>query len=322
MSQLLDRSALNRGASRYRAIACLVLCGAWWPLFAIVSVQNAEAFSGQLQVQQQQQQQQQQQATAGSIVGVVTASGRPVAGAIVSVADQGVITREDGTFLLDGVSGEVVLTVRMIGYARYDQPVVVSGETRVNIELGPQSAALEEIVAVAERPFRLRLGSWLWFVVVLVGLEVGLRVRGRPQQTIRRGPALGVTAGVLVFGLSEWVVALWSGRSYEPLWFLVGTAFPAVITAVLVLCFLPGLDRNGERIFTAVGAGVLGGFAGHVVLRITSIAQGGFSATSGLLDPRAITPRQWESALLGLILALWLWLRVGRPAATSGSPPS
>lgn len=69
------------------------------------------------------------------------------ASVIVKGTTQGITTDSDGNFTLDLPNGDVTLVVSFIGYRTQEVPVIRS-QSRVNVELAPESIAVDEVVVV------------------------------------------------------------------------------------------------------------------------------------------------------------------------------
>lgn len=69
------------------------------------------------------------------------------ASVIVKGTTQGITTDSDGNFTLDLPNGDATLVVSFIGYRTQEVPVIRS-QSRVNVELAPESIAVDEVVVV------------------------------------------------------------------------------------------------------------------------------------------------------------------------------
>jgi hypothetical protein len=90
------------------------------------------------------------------------ASGQPVVGASVSVADSGPfdITDDEGRFALSVHPGSVTLVVGQIGYADLERTVTVNaGSGPVRLELEPRPVVLEGLHVMIDRLERRRLAA-------------------------------------------------------------------------------------------------------------------------------------------------------------------
>jgi hypothetical protein len=254
--------------------------------------------------------QEQQQTSDGRIVGVVTAAGEPVIGATVEAGGRGTVSGKDGSFTIESISGEVTLTVRMIGHETWTRSLNVAGETNVAVEL-TSSIIGESVLPGFDRPVRWDWLVWALLLMNLIGFEIGLRNRRSDPGGVR-GPAIaGVTVGsalgrTLMLGYYLRLgIDITPGLIVENAVIVGGTA----LTAGLVLSVFYSVNGTAARIWAGAGAGLVSGAAvgtAFFIIWLTSSA-----------DPLAISISAWAGAVEGALLAAWLTLR---PVLAKRSP--
>ncbi|MBA4071282.1 MAG: hypothetical protein C0497_05515 [Gemmatimonas sp.] len=136
------------------------------------------------------------------VVGRVTVAGTgaPVAGANVSIADDGesavsAVTNANGDYLLPAVAaGRRTLVVRAVGYTRHAQPITVpdEGELRINVALSPVARGLSEVVVTGTRAEQ-EIGNIPAALSVVQSSDVQLaRQSTNIDESLRRVPGLAM----------------------------------------------------------------------------------------------------------------------------------